>query len=189
MDPATEEKHRQKIAEGARKQLAMGTWPQVMAVFAYPTPKAPRHSDEEVAPLKQALEEAGLKNMSLFFDLARLDEQRLGVPMSYNLSVNRRLAQGEVLNSENAWAFLLCPDVLVGTRWGLDASFEWFKNFIDAIPRLVPESLQVFDKVFGEANEHLKATGEQTTLAAIIEEVNTPSHEKKREEGPKNLPN
>lgn len=156
MHPADKEERRRLVAEASRKQLAEGTWPQVMAIFRYPTPRAPRKSDNEIDLLKNIFEKADLKNMGTFVELVRLEERRMNMSMSFNFSMNRRLAKGEALTSENALAFFLCPDILVGTRGGKEGAFTWLEHFTQAMADAVPEAVQIFEKIFGEAGEILK---------------------------------
>ncbi len=170
MDQKDQEERRRLVAKGARKQLAEGTWPQVMMVFGYPTPKAPITADEEFARLKTFYEQASCPNMAAFIDMVRFAEKENGMSMSFNLSLRRRLTPGEAPETtpENAMLLFLCPDILVGTRWGIEGAAIWFKNFSEAIPQLVPESVQVMDKIFGEAVEFLKRPSHKTNVAEMF---------------------
>lgn len=170
MDQKDQEEGRRLVAEGARKQLADGTWPQVMMVFGYPTPKAPLTSDEEFARIKALYEQAACPNMAAFIEMVRFSEKEHCVSMSFNLSMRRRLTPGEAPEptSENAMLLFSCPDILVGTRYGVEGAAVWFKNFSEAIPRLAPESAQVMDKIFGEAIEFLKGPSRKTNVAEMF---------------------
>lgn len=170
MDTKDQEERRRLVVEGARKQLAEGTWPQVMMVFGYPTPKAPLTSDDEFTRLKALYEQAGCTNMAAFVDMVRFQEKEHGVSMSFNLSMRRRLTPGEAPEptAENAMLLFSCPDILVGTRRGVEGAAVWFKNFSEAIPKLAPESLQVMDKIFGEAIGFLKGPSRKTNVAEMF---------------------
>lgn len=158
MDQKDQEERQRLVVEGARKQLDEGTWPQVMMVFGYPTPKAPPTVDEEFIRLKVLYEQASCPNMAAFIGIVWFAEKENGVSMSFNLSMRRRLTPGEAPEptAENAMLLFSCPDILVGTRYGVEGAMVWFKNFSEAISRLAPESVQVMDKVFGEAVEFFK---------------------------------
>ena len=170
MDPKEEsEKRRRLIVEGARKQLAEGTWPEVMMVFVYRNAKAPRTPDAEFARLKELFEQASCLNIAAFIELARFQEKEHGVTTSFNLSMRRRLVPNEApLTLENAILLLSCPDILVGTRRGIEGAAVWFKSFSEAIPHVPPESLQVMDKIFGEAVEFLKGPSREATVGEMF---------------------
>lgn len=170
-----EEARRQATAEGARKHLANGTWPQVMAIFAYPTPRAPRTPEEEFARLKDIYEKANLPAMARFLELVQFDEAARGFSMSYNLSTRGRFAPGDApdLTAENLLQFFLSRDILVGTRGGIEGAAVWFNNFAEALPKLVPESTLVMDKIFEEAVPLLEGPGRETSLAEMFEAVVT----------------
>ncbi len=173
MDPKQAEERRRLVTEGARKKLAEKTWPEVMMVFGYPTPKAKFHSDEEVANLRATFEKAGCPNIVVFIDLVRFQEKQAGVPMSFNFSLRRRDIPYDVegpMTTQKAIAMLSCPDILVGTRWGKEAAFKWLENCSKTIPELVPESVQVMDKIFGEAIEFLRShSGHTTDVRGLID--------------------
>lgn len=170
MDQKDQEERRRLVAEGARKQLADETWPQVMMVFGYPTPKSPLTADEEFTRLKTFYEQAACPNMATFIDMVRFSEKEHGVSMSFNLSMRRRITPGEAPEStlENAMLLFSCPDILVGTRYGVEGAAVWLKNFSEAVPRLAPESVQFMDKIFGEAIEFLKGPSRKTNVAEMF---------------------
>lgn len=170
MDPQEKHERRRLVVEGARKQLAEGTWPQVMMVFGYRNPKAPRATDIEFVRLKMLYEQATCPNMAAFVELVRFQEKEHNVTMSFNLSMRRRLVPGEASEptSETAMLLFSCPDILVGTRYGMEGAVVWFKNFFEAMPNLAPESLQVMDKIFGEALEFLKGPSRTTTVGEMF---------------------
>ncbi|MEK7505759.1 MAG: hypothetical protein AAB597_02600 [Patescibacteria group bacterium] len=170
MEANEEEERRRLVAEGARKQLAEGTWPQVMGVFGYRNPKAPRTPDEEFVRLKALYGRADCSNMAEFVDLVRFAEKEHGVAMSFNLSMRRRLVPGEAPEStaQNAMLLFSCPDILVGTRNGLEGAAVWLKNCYEAVQHLPPESVQVMDKIFGEALGFLKGPSRMTTVEDML---------------------
>ncbi|MDB5188208.1 MAG: hypothetical protein JWO50_728 [Candidatus Kaiserbacteria bacterium] len=160
---------------GARKQLAEGTWPKVMTVFEYLNPKAPRTPAEEFARLKSFYEHAALPNMTVFVDLLSFAEKEHNVTISYNLSMCWRHlpenAPPESITTEEAMAFLSCPDVLVGTRNGSEGAAVWLRHFSEAIPKIAPEPIQVWDKIFGEAVELLKKQPRKVSIEDIVNAV------------------
>jgi hypothetical protein len=158
MDPKEKEDRRAKLIEGARKQLAEGTWPKVMAIFGYTTPRAVLRSKEEFGGIKAVFEKAGCTNLAAFTDLVFMDEKRKGVPMSFNLSMSGRFSPGDP-EATVAASIFSCPDIMVGTRGGIESAFE---------------SMQIFDKIFGEAIEHMKSPPESTSVEKMLEEVFTP---------------
>ncbi len=166
----SEEERRRHRAESARKQLADGTWPQVMMVFAYMNPKAPRIPGEEFDRLTAFYEQAACANMVQFIELLRSAETERDVTMSFNFSMRRRLVPGDAPEAtpENARLLFSCPDILVGTRTGTEGAAVWLKNFSEAMPSLVPESVQVIDKIFGEAIPFLKGSYRPVTLEELF---------------------
>lgn len=173
MDSADREERRKLAAESARKHLAEGTWPEVMAVFGYLNPRAPKVPEQEFARLKTFYEQAKCPNIAAVVELVRLKEQEAGVTISFNLSLRRRSVPGEAPEptSENAQLFFSCPDILVGTRRGVEGAAVWFKNFSEAIPQLAPESIQMMDKIFGEALVLLKGPSRKSTVGEMMDSV------------------
>lgn len=169
MEQGEKDERRRLVAEGARKQLADGTWPQVMMVFGYPTPKAPRVAEEEFDRLKAFYEQAKYPNLAVFVDLVRFAEKENGVTMSFNLSTRRRLVPGDApeVTTESVALLFSSRDILVGTRYGVEGAAVWLKNFSEAIPHMAPESVQVMDKIFGEAIEHFQGPSRKTTVAEM----------------------
>ncbi|HEY5382963.1 MAG TPA: hypothetical protein VIJ88_00160 [Candidatus Paceibacterota bacterium] len=166
MDPKEKSERRKIAAEVAKIQLAEKTWPQVMAVFEYSNPRAPQKSDEEFSRIKNLLEKATCINMAAFIDMVQFEEKRCGVTKSFNLSLCKRLTPGEA-PSPTINAMLSCPDILVGTRNGVEGAMDWFNNFSKGMTQLAPESIQIFDKIFGEAVDVLAGP----TLKAAIGEM------------------
>ncbi|PIR86391.1 hypothetical protein COU13_01210 [Candidatus Kaiserbacteria bacterium CG10_big_fil_rev_8_21_14_0_10_43_70] len=173
MEPSAKEERRRLAAEDAREQLADGTWPQVMVVYGYTNPSAPRVPDEEFTRLKALYEQAACPNVATFIELVRFVEKEHGVTMSFNLSLRRRLVPGEVpeTTTENARLYFSCPDILVGTRGGVEGAMVWFKNFYEAIGIVPSESAQVMDKIFGEAVEFLKGPSRETNNEEMFKSV------------------
>ncbi len=173
MDSVDREERRKLAGESARKHLAEGTWPEVMAVFGYQNTRAPKVPAEEFDRLKALYEQANCPNMVAMIELLRLKEQEAGVTMSFNLSLRRRMVPGEApeATSENAWLFFSCPDILVGTRRGVEGAAVWFKNFSEAIPQLAPESIQMMDKIFGEALVFLKGPSHTSTVGEMMDSI------------------
>ena len=153
MSPNDENERKRLVVEGARKQLDTGTWPQVMGVFGYKNPNAPRTPDEEYDRLKCLFERALCPNMVQFIEWLRFAEAENHVTMSYNFSMSWRLtAEDKPTGTLNDARLLFgCPDVLVGTRSGVEGAAVWLRNFSQAMTMMAPEPLQVMDKIFGEA--------------------------------------
>jgi hypothetical protein len=162
MTPRSEEE-RTRITGAARKQLAEGTWGEVMAVFGYPNPRAPRTSPEEFKRFKAFYESLGYPNLAKFAETVAFEEQQNNVTMSYNLSMRTR--------SGNPAEFLMTPDIMVGTRWGIEGAAVWLKNLSEVIPEAIPETVQIFEKVFGEALKFLAQPGRKVTLDQMVEHV------------------
>ncbi len=158
MPPQNKEELRRLVVEGARKTLAEKTWPRVMAIFAYPTPKAPRASDAEFDRLKNFYEQSNCPHIAAFVDHVRFFEKEHSMSMSFSLSLRRRNTPDDttVPTPENVVEFFSTPDILVGTRGGSEGAAVWLKNFSEAVPQLVPESVQVMDKIFGEVLSKLQ---------------------------------
>ncbi len=172
MEVDEKEDHR-RIAEGARRRLAEGTWPQVVAVFGYANPNAPRTPEEEFIRLGAVYAQVACPNLVRFIELLRFTEQEHGVTMSFNLSLRRRLVPGDAPEptAETVMFLFSCPDILVGTRGGVEGAAVWLKNFSEAIPSLPPESVQMMDKIFGEAVEVLTGPSRATTVQEMFESV------------------
>jgi hypothetical protein len=71
-------------------------------------------------------------------------------------------------DSFNSVLAALCPDVLVGTRRGVDGAAIWLATFSQVVPTLAPETVQVMDKVFGEALVFLRGTTQSVTLEELL---------------------
>jgi hypothetical protein len=157
------EEEKERVTTGARKQLAEGTWAEVMTVFGYTNPKAPRTHLEEFARLKAFFEKAGYLNLAKFAEIVAFEEQQNNVSMSYNLSMRPR--------GGSPIQFMMTPDIMVGTRGGVEGAAVWLQKLEEAIPDAVPESVQIFDKIFGEAIEFLSKPGQKTTLEEMARKV------------------
>ena len=157
--------------EGARKQLESKTWPEVMAVFQYRNPKALRTSDEDFAELIAFYKKSVYPNMAACIEIVQFQEKRLGIPMSFNLSLRRRDVPGEVTDptTKDVLAFMIVPDILVGTRRGIEGAFVWFKNFSEVVSKAPPEVVQVMEKIMGEAVAMLHGPSHETTLGEMIQ--------------------
>ncbi len=173
MNQQGKEERRRLVAEAARKQLADGTWPQVMAVFGYPNPKAPRTSDEEFARLKMFYEEVACPNIAAFVELVCFAEKENGMTMSFNFSMRRRLVSGDAPEptAESAMRLLTSPDLLVGTRRRVEGAAIWLKSFSEVMSTFATESIQVMDKIFGEAVELFKEPSHRMTAQEMFESV------------------
>lgn len=170
MDQKEREERKMRAIKYARKQLVEGTWPQVMAVFEYKNPKAPRTPDEEFALLEALYKRASCPNIATFIELVHFAEREHDVTKSFNISLCRRLVRGKIpkLTAKNSISlFITCPDILVGTRGGIEGAVTWLKTFSEAMPRVPPELIQVMDKIFGEAVEFLR----DPSLAMIVKEM------------------
>lgn len=175
MEPETKEARQARLGPLVRKTLEDKTWPQVMMVFGYPNPKAERKPDSEFARLKDIFGRANCPNMVAILDLVRFEEERLGVAMSFNLSMRRRAVPGDAEPiGENVLGFFSTPDILVGTRRGVESAFHWFNNLSEAMGNMLPEEAQIFDRIFGEAVEFFKGTPRPQTVEGMITEVVSP---------------
>lgn len=169
MDESQRLKRRALTAERARKQLANKSWPEVVAVFQYENPRATLKSAEETDRIKRVLATAGCANMVVFLELVRFEEAQHSIVMSYNLSLRSRNVSFDTNDaSQNALAILMCPDILVGTRRGIEGAMDWLSNVSKAVPDFVPESLRVMDNIFGEAVEMLKGASIPLTLEDML---------------------
>lgn len=165
----TPEERKTRVAAQSRKTLEEKTWPQVMAVFGYQNNKVKRHSSEEFAHLKQKFESAKCPHIVAFIDIVVFDEKQYDVSMSYNLSMRRRLAPGDAEPSpENVMQFFSCPDILVGTRYGVESAFHWFTNLSRAAEQMPPESMQVFNEILGEALAFLRGPRSISTVGEML---------------------
>ncbi len=148
-----QEERQKHLIESSRKQLADGTWPQVMMVWGYKNPRAPRISDEQYACIKEFFLKENCPAMAEFVDLLQFVEKEHNVTMSFNFSMQRRAPPEEsgTVPEIIVLSVLHCPDVLVGTRNGIQGAGIWLKNFSEAIPKLPTEAVQIMNKIFSEA--------------------------------------
>jgi hypothetical protein len=169
----TDQKEAQRAA--LQNQLDTGTWPAVMMVFGYNCPNAARHSDQEFAELKSKFEQAGLTNIVACMDVMRFEEQRKDVPQSFNFSTMQRTKPDHPERTkENVQAFFATRDILVGTRGGTIAHFGWLQQFAEVMPTMASEAAQVFDKIFGEALDHLKMPAQEVSLDEMVSKAFNP---------------
>ncbi|PCH92044.1 hypothetical protein COB80_00855 [Candidatus Kaiserbacteria bacterium] len=138
---------REEAIEVARNQLAEGTWPEVMVLALYQNPDAPRTSSKEFLRLKKFFQDAGCPNMATVAELVCFEELEKGITMSFNVTLRSR--QG----TSRGGNFLSYPDLLVGTLEGDTGAGDWFRQFSKDMPRLIPEPVQIVDKIFGEVVE------------------------------------
>lgn len=164
-----EDERRRQLAENARKRLANGRWPQVVGVFQYENPKAPQTTPEEFARLQALFTQAGHVNMATFLEHLQFKEKELGVSLSFNLSMAYRLTPEEEQRMDSFQNILGCPDMLVGTRRGVEGAAVWLKNFSEAMVTAVPENVQLVDKVFGEALVLLQNPSVSLSLGEMLD--------------------
>ncbi len=157
------------MAAASRVQLETGTWPQVMAVFTYQNRRASLTEVSEFVRLTAFYEDAGLQHLASFTRLVQFEEQAQKVPVSFNFSMRPRFPpENAPSDRTHPAAFLGFPDVLVGTRNGIEGAAVWLRNFAAAVPGLVPESAQVMDKIFGEALTLLAGSSQRVTLEEMF---------------------
>jgi hypothetical protein len=103
--------------------------------------------------------------MAAFVDLVRFAEKERSTTMSFNLSLRRRLVPGNAPEPtpENA-SLLFSPDILVGTRRGTEGAAVWLKNFSEVVPNMAHETVQIMDKIFGEAVALLQGSAQEMTV-------------------------
>lgn len=147
VDEKAKLERRAALAEAARLQLAEGTWPQVLALFRYYNPRAPLTEAAEFERIALLYRQANLQHLATFTELVQLKERSHNIVVSFNFSMGPRSRS----HAGGAATFFGFPDILVGTRNGVEGAAAWLRNFAVAIPELVPESVQVMDKIFGEA--------------------------------------
>lgn len=148
----TEAERRHRMATNAAVHLANGTWPQVLAVFGYENPRAPRVGPETYERLKDTFERAGCVQVAAFAGLVSMQEKERGVTMSFNVSLCKRRRPGNVQdNDESLTDDLATPDMLIGTRKGVEGAAVWLEKFAAQLIQMPPESIEFMDKVFGEA--------------------------------------
>ena len=134
----------------AKKQLEEGTWPEVMTIFGYPTPRSPRASDEEFQKLQDLFRGLSLHNIANFTEGLQLKEKELNVSLSYNLSLRYRTVSGSVeVSQKSVEQLFACPEILVGTRRGMEGAFVWFNNLSQAMTTPIPIWAFIMDKIFG----------------------------------------
>lgn len=167
-----EAERRNVLILAARKRLAEGTWPEVMQVFGYPNVNVPRASNGAFEQLANYFADAQYANLAKFVQRLQIVEQDMEVTMSFNLSLRGRSVPGtEHPTAENVARFLMVPDILMGTRWGMRGAFDWLKDLSERVSTMLPESLQILDKVIGEAVVMLANPLRQSTIGEMLESV------------------
>ncbi len=165
-----DDERRRLVAESSQKQLADGTWPAVMMVFGYFNPSATRTLDSKFDLLRKFYERAKCTNMVVFLDMVRFSEAEHATTVSFNFSMCWRLVRGKIpeFTAKNAAYFMSTPDILVGSRGGPIGAAFWLKKFTETMPSLAPESIQVMDKIFGEANRFLVGPSRTMTITDMF---------------------
>ena len=144
----------------------------MMGVFGYENPKAPRVAHEEYERLQAYFESMSCSHLASFLRLVHFNELAIGKTMSFNFSLCRRLVPGNVMQTEENLDMLFStPDILVGTCNGIEGAAVWCKNLSES--GLHPDSLQVFNQIFGEAIAMMSNNFVRATLSEMIERVFT----------------
>lgn len=164
---------RRLVEAGARKLLADGTWPEVVALYSYENPMAPRVPAEEYERLKGIFNAAKLPNLVKFVEIVAFNEQAHNVTMSFKLTLQQRMTAEELAKTtaEEMVKFLNTPDILVGSNRDVEGAAIWLNNLAETMSAEVPEMIQVIDKIFGQANKFLSIPDEQKTLSEMFERL------------------
>jgi hypothetical protein len=167
----TDEERRKRMATNSAAHLANGTWPQVLSVFGYENPRAPRVDPETYQKLRNVFEAAGCAQIAAFAGLVSIEERARGMTMSFNFSLCRRRQPGNVQDSEESLMdHLGTPDMLIGTRKGVEGAAVWLEKFASTLAsQLPPESIQFMDKIFGEAVACMLARSQRLTLEDLVD--------------------
>ncbi len=165
------EELQKRIGERHRKQLDEGTWPEVMGVFLFKNPLAVRTREEDFAQLKAFFEKAHYPAIAEFVDMLRFFEREHDVTISFNFSMRTRISNESKPppTAENVRSVLSTPDILIGTRNGVEGAAKWLQNLTAAVPYLSPESVQVMDKIFAEAVVVLKGPAHPISLESLLD--------------------
>ena len=170
MTTDNEAAERRELAfEIARKRLAEGTWPEVMAVFEYKNPEVVRATGEEFTRLATHFKSASYSNLARFIERLQIIEQENQMTMSFNLSLRHRLSPGTApVDSENVANFFSTQDLLIGTRRGSRGAFYWLNELSKNMPNMHVTSIQILDKIIGEAVVLLAGPLQPTTIGAMM---------------------
>lgn len=160
-----------KVVERTRQQLDDGTWPEVVAVFRYNNPEACRTTNDGFENLRKSFEQAGCLSLARFVQLIAFDELADGQVHSYILSMRYRLLPNgqRVETAEDEISAFLCPDLLVGSRRGVGGAVSWLRRFLGEIPSLLPETVQLMDRIFGEVDKLLEESCYSMTVEEMLE--------------------
>lgn len=151
-----------------RKQLSEGTVPQVYVVFGYLNPQAPRIPDEEYVRLKDIYGQMDCPNMVKFLEAVNFEEKARNVTMSYNLSMGPRINGGHVSGVVVQQAIMRTPDILVGTRDGVEGAWVWFRNMYEYFREEVVVK-EYMESIFGEALLFVLARGHELTQRQFVD--------------------
>ncbi len=164
---------RRLVEAGARKLLADGTWPEVVALYSYENPMAPRVHVEEYERLQSIFAAAGLDHLVKFVEIVAFNEQAHNVTMSFKLILRQRVTAEELakMTAEEMVKFLDTPDILIGSNREVEGAAIWLNNLAETMSAEVPEMIQVIDKIFGQANKYLSIPDEQRTLSEMFERL------------------
>jgi hypothetical protein len=159
----------QPDAAAAQETLDKGTWPEVIGMFIYFNSKASRVTESEFARLHQLFSENNLPALAKFVEIVQFEETSANTTMSYNFSLRPRYPDNVAMSEEErvAAAFNM-PDMPVGTRGGTDGAMVWLSNFANVLTDMEPAAVQIFDKIFAEANEMLSDPSSKTTFEEIF---------------------
>ncbi len=159
------------MAANSAAHLANGTWPQVLAVFGYDNPRAPRVHPETYQRLQDVFQAAGCAQIAAFAGLVSIEERARGVTMSFNFSLCKRRRPGNLEDSEESQMdHLATPDMLIGTRKGVEGAAVWLETFAATLAsQLPPESIQFMDKIFGEAVACMRAQSQQLSFGDLVD--------------------
>lgn len=164
-----EDDRRAKATKAATKQLADGTWPQVITVYGYKNPRAPRVPDEDYARLKTLFERAGFPNLAAFTACVQMEEKVCDVTLSFNVSLcRRRTPEGASDTDRDLADFESTPDMLVGTRGGVEGAAVWLHKWSWTMAQVGSEVAQVVDKIFGEVVVALGRPPQTLTTAEML---------------------
>ncbi len=144
------------------------THPQVLAIFGYTNPRAPRVPETEYARLLSFFKDVPAPNIATFIEAVQFDEKERGVTMSYNLVLcPRTVDPSKEPTFEEAMQMFRQRDLLVGTRRGVEGAMMWFSNLVEAL-KDDTSSIVTFDKIFGEAIPYLSVPMQPTSIGEMV---------------------
>lgn len=162
----------ERALENARKQLADGTWPQVLLVCGYKNPDAPRTNEKEAERLRIFYQGAACHSISRFVEFVVFAEKEYGVPVSFSFVMKYRTSAGDdEPTPENLSALFSCPDVMVGSRFEKKGAMDWLREFSESMPRLPLEAILIMDKIFGEALVFFGGPSRRITLEEMFRAI------------------